>query len=51
MKNKKYLLVFRLLVSILSISVLFLIWEFAARKIDKPAFIPTFSSTADAFLS
>ena len=49
MKNKKYLLVFRLLVSILSISVLFLIWEFAARKIDKPAFIPTFSSTADAF--
>lgn len=51
MKNKENIRIFKILISILTVSLLFLIWEFAARKIGKPAFIPTFTSTANAFFA
>lgn len=50
MKNKARSPIFKGLVAILSVSILFLFWEILARILDKPAFFPTFSSTADAFI-
>ncbi len=49
MKNKTSSPIFKGLVAVLSVSLLFLIWEITADIIDKPAFFPTFSSTANAF--
>ena len=51
MKNNQNSFIFKFLVAILSVSLLFLLWEFVARAINKPAFIPTFSSTANAFFT
>lgn len=50
MKSKTSSPIFRGLVAVLSVCLLFLIWEIAATIIDKPAFFPTFSSTANAFV-
>ena len=51
MKNKQQSSIYKILVAILSVCILFLAWEIVARIIDKPAFIPTFSNTANALIS